>query len=245
MTNVAQQLSLLLITGALTMISNEVSAQDLDFDTEEETKKKKRSKKVKNIEFDRDVREIERGLYSKANVGATIYVLNHSSPFTAPVNSLALSIGDDFVDRESLSMAWEVSFLQTVHNGIAYDQQPENIAPTNYFQGDTRGFALTAAYEVSKYPTRRFGIGLKLLGGIMGMPVLMHDATFDALVVSQSWGLTETPNHRKMYIPVGGGPTLEYYTKLAHFSVGADIDVLYIVGWDLGISPTGYLKYTF
>jgi hypothetical protein len=136
--------------------------------------------------------------------------------------------------------------LHTVHNGAAYDQQPGNIPnPANYFQGDTRGFALLGSYEVSKYPTRRLGIGLKLTGGVMGMPVLMDSASFDTLVVSQSWGLTASPNHRKVYIPVGGGPTLEYYTKLAHFSVGMDVDVLYVVGWDLGVQPTGYMKYTF
>lgn len=243
MNKFTQLLSLSAICAGLSLMSPTVEAQDLDFDNEET--KKKRTKKTKSIQFERDVREIERGLYSKANVGATIYVLNHPSPFTAPVNSIALSIGDDFVDRESLSMAWEVSFLQTVHNGAAYDQQPGNLAVNNYFQGDTRGYALLASYEVSKYATRRFGIGLKLTGGIMGMPVLMHKESFDTLVVAQSWGLTSSPNHRKVYIPVGGGPTFEYYTKLAHFSVGADVDVLYVVGWDLGIQPTGYMKYTF
>ena len=244
MNKCTQLLSLSAVCAGLSLMSPTVEAQDLDFDTEET--KKKRSKKSKSVQFERDVREIERGLYSKANVGATIYLLNHPSPFTAPVNSIALSIGDDFMDRESLSMAWEVSFLQTVHNGAAYDQQPGNIPnPANYFQGDTRGFALLGSYEVSKYPTRRFGIGLKLTGGVMGMPVLMDSASFDALVVAQSWGLTASPNHRKVYIPVGGGPTFEYYTKLAHFSVGADVDVLYVVGWDLGVQPTGYMKYTF
>ena len=243
MNKFTQLLSLSALCAGLSFISPEASAQDLDFDSTEE--KKKRKKKSKSVEFDRNVREIERGMYSKANVGATIYVLNHPAPFTAPVNSLALSVGDDFVDRESMSMAWEVSFLQTVHNGAAYDQQPGNIAVNNYFQGDTRGFGLLGSYEISKYPTRRFGIGLKLTGGVMGMPVLMDSASFDTLVVAQSWGLTAAPNHRKVYIPVGGGPTLEYYTKLAHFSVGMDLDVLYIVGWDLGVQPTGYMKYTF
>lgn len=243
MNKFTQLLSLSAVCAGLSFISPEVNAQDLDFDSTEE--KKKRKKKSKSVEFDRNVREIERGMYSKANVGATIYLLNHPAPFTAPVNSLALSVGDDFVDRESMSMAWEVSFLQTVHNGAAYDQQPGNIAVNNYFQGDTRGFGLLGSYEISKYPTRRFGIGLKLTGGVMGMPVLMDSASFDTLVVAQSWGLTAAPNHRKVYIPVGGGPTLEYYTKLAHFSVGMDLDVLYIVGWDLGVQPTGYMKYTF
>lgn len=243
MNKFTQLLSLSAVCAGLSFISPEANAQDLDFDSTEE--KKKRKKKSKSVEFDRNVREIERGMYSKANVGATIYVLNHPAPFTAPVNSLALSVGNDFVDRESMSMAWEVSFLQTVHNGAAYDQQPGNIAVNNYFQGDTRGFGLLGSYEISKYPTRRLGIGLKLTGGVMGMPVLMDSASFDTLVVAQSWGLTAAPNHRKVYIPVGGGPTLEYYTKLAHFSVGMDLDVLYIVGWDLGVQPTGYMKYTF
>ena len=39
--------------------------------------------------------------------------------------------------------------------------------------------------------------------------------------------------------------TFEYYTKLSHFSVGADIDAFYAVGFDLGASATAYLKYTF
>ena len=242
MKSVHQLFSLVAICSGLTLMSPTVDAQGLD-DTEEV--KVKKQKKVKKVEFDRDVREIERGMYSKANVGTTIYVLNHPSPFTAPVNSIALSVGDDFIDRESLSMAWEVSFLQTVHNGASYDQQPGNIAVNNYFQGDTRGFALLGVYEFSKYPTRRLGVGFRVMSGVMGMPVLMDSASFDTLVVAQSWGLTASPNHRKVYIPVGGGPTIEYYTKLAHFSVGTDIDVLYIVGWDLGIQPTAYLKYTF
>ena len=44
---------------------------------------------------------------------------------------------------------------------------------------------------------------------------------------------------------VMGGPTFEYYTKLSHFSVGIDADVFYAIGFDLGASVTGTLKYTF
>jgi hypothetical protein len=93
--------SLLFGIGLLTVFSysSEAIAQDMDFD-ESEDKKKKNKRTAKKVDIDRDVREIERGLYSKANAGAMIYVLNHPSPFTAPVHSLALSIGDDFVDRE-------------------------------------------------------------------------------------------------------------------------------------------------
>jgi hypothetical protein len=238
--------SLLFGIGLLTVFSysSEAIAQDMDFD-ESEDKKKKNKRTAKKVDIDRDVREIERGLYSKANAGAMIYVLNHPSPFTAPVHSLALSIGDDFVDREKTSMAWEVSFLQTVHNGASYLDQVGNLPPNHYIQGDTRGFALLAAYEFSKYPTRRLGLGFRLAAGVMGMPVLMHEDTYNTLVVGNTWQLGVSPNHNKVYIPVGGGPSLEYYTKLAHFSIGVDSDVLYILNYDLGINITGYMKYTF
>ncbi len=46
MTRVAQHLSLILVAGALTTISNTASAQDLDLD-EQEVAKKKRSKKAR------------------------------------------------------------------------------------------------------------------------------------------------------------------------------------------------------
>lgn len=243
MNSIVKSIGIIATIGSLSLLSTTATAQDLDFDSKDE--KKKREKKVKKVEFERDVREIERGMYSKANVGATIYVLNRPGPFTAPVNSLALSIGDDFIDRESMSMAWEVSFLQTVHNGLSYLDQPGALAQPLYFQGDTRGFALMGTYEFSKYPTRRLGVGFRVTGGIMAMPVLMDKTYFQTSVVPNTWGLSASYNHQKPYIPVGGGPTIEYYTKLAHFSVGTDIDVLYIVGWDLGIQPTAYMKYTF
>jgi hypothetical protein len=227
---------------SVAVYSTTAHAQDMDLD---EAEKKKKTRASKKVEIDRNVREIERGLYSKANVGAMINILAHPSPITNPVHSLALSIGDDFVDRESLSMAWEVSFLQTVQNGIAWEAQPENIAnPNDFFQGDTRGFALLGAYEISKYPSRRFGIGLRLAAGIMGMPLNIHETAYNEKVLP-TWGLGDSPNNSGIYIPVGGGPTFEYYTKLAHFSVGVDADVLYIVGWDLSVNPMGYMKYTF
>ncbi|MEO1576985.1 MAG: hypothetical protein AAFU65_18720, partial [Pseudomonadota bacterium] len=41
------------------------------------------------------------------------------------------------------------------------------------------------------------------------------------------------------------GGTFEYYTKLSHFSIGADVDLVIVPGFDTGINPSGYLKYTF
>jgi hypothetical protein len=42
-----------------------------------------------------------------------------------------------------------------------------------------------------------------------------------------------------------GGPCLEYYTKLNHFSVGLDADFVYAIDFDLGLNVTAALKYTF
>ena len=42
-----------------------------------------------------------------------------------------------------------------------------------------------------------------------------------------------------------GGPAFEYYSNLAHFSVGLDADIFYAIGFDLGANAIGYMKYTF
>ena len=52
----------------------------------------------------------------------------------------------------------------------------------------------------------------------MGMPVLMDSAVLTLLPLNH--GDLPPLQITVKYIPVGGGPTLEYYTQLAHFSVG-------------------------
>ena len=76
-------------------------------------------------------------------------------------------------------------------------------------------------------------------------PLLMEESQYLTEVVSGTWGGID-PNYHKVPHPVvGGGPTIEYYSKLAHFSVGADADVFYAIGFDLGFNVSGYFKYTF
>ena len=74
-------------------------------------------------------------------------------------------------------------------------------------------------------------------------PLLIFPSSYQEIVVT-AWG--QRPAVHESPHPMGlGGPTLEYYTKLSHFSLGADIDALYVIGLDLGVSGVGYLKYTF
>ena len=73
----------------------------------------------------------------------------------------------------------------------------------------------------------------------------MHEGTYQSVVVEEAWEGNRPLVHDQSHPVVIGGPTIEYYTKLSHFSVGADIDATYAVGFDLGLSATATIKYTF
>ena len=218
---------------ALTLFSPAAYAQD-DLDLDSGGKKKKR--KEFTVEINQEVKEVTKGWYAKSTVGGGAYVLSLNGVVYPGVTS-GLGFGQDFVDQKGHSMAWEVMISQGVHNGLYYEQQ-------NLVQGDLRTFSLTALAEASWYPVQRFGIGVRAGGGIMAIPLLMNEQYYRDDVVSE-WGGIESSIHNGVK-PLGmGGLTFEYYTKLAHFSVGADIDVAYVIGVDLSVGGNGYLKYTF
>ncbi len=197
------------------------------------------------------VREITKGLYAKASVGGGLYLLDLSG-WVSPGTALGLSVGDDFLDRETSSAAWEIDFFQGVHNGKQYETQileggacmdVGGGAPC--VQGDLRTYTLAGVLEWSFYPTRRIGIGIRAGGGVLISPLLMEPDYYNKEVVAGTWGGVDPGYHHGPH-PLGiGGPTFEYYTKLSHFSVGVDADVFYAVGFDLGANVTGNLKYTF
>ena len=228
-------------------------AQD-DFGEGEEEAKRDRVG-ISDLERDTDIREIERGYYVRSSLGGAMYLLNVSQVLY-PGMSSGVTFGQDFVDREKTSMAWEISFTTATHNGLqAYDQDQsvvtqatlydEGLLPRNALtQGDSRTFNIIGSYEFSGYPGRRFGLGVRADAGIMLMPLLIPAEYYDSVILP-GWGETVSPNHRKVYPVFGLGPTFEYYTKLSHFSVGADAIITYAVGLDLGANFGGYLKYTF
>ncbi len=200
----------------------------------------------------RAVREIVKGTYAKTNVGASLY-LGRFSQWIQPGTSLGLAVGQDFMDTEDMSMAWEVSFFQGINNGTDYEEQAaaQCWTTTSCVQGDLRTYTLVGIYEASFYPTRRLGIGLRAGGGILFSPLLMNEKFYALDVVGNTgdtglnWQGNRPAVHDTPHPVVLGGPTLEYYTKLSHFSAGIDADIFYAVGFDLGVSATGTLKYTF
>ena len=242
---------------AAPMFPSVAFAQDLDDldedpDNDRGSKRNKKQKKAavrERVEAE-IIREVERGYYMKANIGATAYFINFASALRAGT-ALSLGFGGDIVDRERSSAAWEVGLYQGVHNGIHYEELGSALAagqagPQNLIQGDTRTFAAQASFEYSVYPWRRLGIGLRAGGGVMIAPLLMVREKFETEVCLGEWNLSVCPTvHSSPHPFVLAGPTFEYYTKLSHFSVGADVDFMYAIGWDLGMSATGYLKYTF
>jgi hypothetical protein len=236
------------VVAALTLTPSVVTSayaqdegDDLEGGDEDKGKKKKH---VSAEESAGTVREIVRGFYAKANVGAATY-FGTLAPVVNGGTYVGLAVGQDFVDTEKQSMAWEIALTQGLHNGLDYENgQAGNclIEGGSYpcTEGDLRTYALQATYELSFYPTRRLGVGFRAGAGVLYSPLLIPTEALssDPDLIPSGWHNSPKPI-------VLGGPTLEYYTKLSHFSVGVDIDVVYGIGWDIGLNGSGALKYTF
>ena len=144
-------------------------------------------------------------------------------------------------------MAWEVMFFQGIHNGMYYGDQGAMGcgAGAPCIQGDLRTYTFAGFLEYSKYPHRRWGVGVRVGGGVLLSPLLIDPTAYQDEVVQKNWAGYNPTYHSQPHPVVLGGPTVEYYTKLGHFSVGVDTDVFYAIGFDLGASVTGTMKYTF
>ena len=244
-----------LLTSVLTLAAlqpGEAHADDYeDLDSAEDSGKKSKKKKTSRRQIPTEqVREINKGLYAKANVGGGLY-LGRFLGFVNPGTALGLSVGKDFLDREKQSAAWEFSFFQGIHNGCHYDYQvrgqcsgaPGEQGP--FVQGDLRTYSFLGSIDYAIYPDRRFGISLRAGGGVLLSPLLMDPIEYQEEVVNGTWGGVEMGYHGVPHPVVLFGPGFEYYTKLSHFSVGLDTDVFYAINFDLGMNISGYMKYTF
>jgi hypothetical protein len=220
-----------------------------DEDADEDSAKKKKKKAAGSSESAGRIREIVRGFYGKVDVGSAGYPLNLGDSVKWGT-LVGISVGQDFVDNEKQSMAWEVGFVQGVHNGgaasLAESLAQGTTCPDMNIctQGDLRTYSLQVNYEFSLYPIRRVGLGFRIGGGALYSPLTIERDAYDKIISSQYSG--SAPTLMDSIHPYGlGGLTAEYYTKLNHFSIGADIDGFYAVGWDLGVVAAGYFKYTF
>lgn len=242
-------LSASLFTSPVLVSSAHAQDEDEDFLEEDDGKKKKQSRAARAAQDDAGaIREINRGFYAKASAGVSSYLLNFSRAVNAGTN-VTLAVGQDFVDTEKQSMAWELGVGQGVHNGAAwYDQAAYGCYTLGTgtepcTEGDLRTYTVQANYEISFYPVRRLGIGARVGAGVLYSPLLLEKTAYADDVIGEFQG--EPGLHNSPKPIVFAGPTFEYYTKLSHFSIGVDVDVVYGIGWDLGLNATGSLKYTF
>lgn len=213
-------------------------------ESDEDKGRKSRSSSSKS-KSEGQIREIARGFYGKSNVGGALYLLNFGSVVN-PGTYVSLSVGQDFVDNEKQSMAWEIQLQQGLHNGVDAFTQASNGCGNPGIpctEGDLRTYSIVALYEFSAYPTRRFGIGAHVGAGVLYSPLLIYAPAYETDVLPE-YGV-DPGLHNSPKPMVVAGPTIEYYTKLSHFSVGLDADAFYGIGWDLGLNVSGYLKYTF
>ncbi|MCK6506555.1 adventurous gliding motility protein CglE, partial [Myxococcota bacterium] len=185
--------SSLLLFGALLSVGvlapSSAQAQDDDYGDLDSDDDKKKS--VQDRVRDRQVREINRGLYLKANVGGAFFLGNFSSAVSAGT-ATALAVGQDFLDRERTSMAWEIAFQQGVHQGDPYEIQAQTGGP--YVQGDLRTYTLAGLFEWNTYPARRWGIGARAGVGVMLSP-LPWKLLDDSAIWTQNWSLTPKLSH--------------------------------------------------
>ncbi len=146
---------------------------------------------------------------------------------------LKMAFGYELVESASFSAALELAYGQG-----AFNASGPSVFPESPVQGDFR----THTGQVSLKPTlilgksRRLSLVGKVTGGVLYSPQIVSD---DSLPPT---GVHGTPH------PFGGaGVGLEYYSKLAHFSVTlAEAEYLYVVGFDsaFALNFVG-VKYTF
>ena len=221
------------------MVISPAHADDQVADDLDGTKKDAKSKAKK----ERAVREVVRGVFVKSNAGTTMFLGSRGSLLQAGT-AVSFALGMDFIDKEKSSAAFDVFFHQSLNNGTRYGDQ-SGLAPNVLIQRDIHTYTGGLALEYSFYPGRRVGIGARAGGGVGFAPLLMEKDEYLRTVVAGTWGTTPPKVHTSPLPYITVGPTLEYYTKLSHFSLGLDAAFVMYIGLDFGADITGYLKYTF
>lgn len=223
-------------------LADDASAADQVQELDGQSKSKRGARGSKG-----EVREVVRGFYMKANVGSLIFVGPRGQSILSPGTSLALTVGQDVLDKEKTSAAWEVFFHQSLNNGAKYfsPEMAAAVAAGNHIQGDIHTFTGGVAGEYSTYLTPRLGLGIRGGGGVSFAPLLMDSVQYELQVLNGPFANQPSDVHGSPLFLVFAGPTVEYYTKLSHFSIGVDASFSMYIGLDYGVDASGFMKYTF
>lgn len=190
----------------------------------------------------RPVREVYKGFYAKLNAGAGWWLGPMGSYTTGTATLVDFSVGYDVLDRLKFTLTIEGSFNQFVNQGIPLDPG-SGLTVTGLnpvAQGDHRIFGGTVNLRFGPnfggQRVKRLHLAFQVGGGVGFSPLLVLP---DAVTIPSL--------HNRAIVLVVPGVGLEYYTRLAHFSIGLDVDAPLAIGTVFGvaIAPSVTIKYTF
>ena len=223
---------------------------DIDRDRRESPRARQQKKARKRI-----VREVVKGFYAKLNFGPLIWLPAISTHAGSTGTAFDLSVGGDVIDQLGFTLSVEGSFFQVVANaghGFGVGEGTNVEAQNSPIQGDFRVFGgivgVRAGPNVGGQKAKRLSISGHAAGGVGYSPVLidMGETTIAANNIASrgGWGILQG---RALGL-VQAGLGVEYYTRLAHFSLGVDIDYDLILGGPIpamGLGIDIFVKYTF
>ncbi len=217
------------LTTPLVVAAPAWAADDLDEDDSRSRRSRGSKKQVQ-------AREVVHGMYIKATFGSLGWLgaLGAESSFGT---SASFEFGYDVVDQLPFTLSISGTYYQGINNGISVDDGGSGIT-----QGDFRSIGgLVGArlgFNPGKRKVRRWTIAVDIKGGIYVSPALREKGQYDSGALQASPGALILP-----------GFGIEHFSRLSHFSLGADVHVPLVVGTPAGFVPgldiVGFFKYTF
>jgi len=214
-----------------------------DIDRERSARARSQTKTRKRV-----VREVVKGAYAKMNIGPLIWFPPISSVTSTSGTQLDFSFGYDVLDRLNFTLTIEASFFQLITNG---DGVSIDLGIASPIQGDFRVFGgiagIRAGPNFGGKRVKRFALAVHAAGGVGYSPALVDLESQNVLTRIAAGGFPYIMQGRPLGI-VQAGLGLEYFTRLAHFSLGLDLDYDLILGgpWPaMGLGIDVFLKYTF
>ena len=216
-----------------------------DFDAEERRRRTAKKKKRKKV-----VREVVKGAYAKINMGPAFWLPPIDAWASTSGTEIDFSFGYDVLDKLNFTLTIEGSFFNVITNATGPILFGNTVQPSPV-QGDFNMFGGTAAVRFGPNflgkRAKRLHLAIQVGGGVGYSPLLVDTDTSPLFAAnSQSYPQLLQGGPVGLITPAIG---LEYYTRLAHFSVGVDVDFNVIVGRAstvaMSVGPTFFVKYTF
>ena len=191
-------------------------------------------------------REVVRGGYAKASIG---YQGWFTTPYVSYGSSFAFGGGYEFVDQLAFTIGAEGNFHLATVNGLS---GTSSTGPgTSPVQGDFQSlaglFSLRGAVNFGGRQVKRIQLNIRAGGGVWYSPEARDLEDIDNPLL----GFGVSP-HGRAIPAIDAALGIEYYTRLSHFSVGVEGEMLGLInpspglgGFVPAININVTLKYNF